>query len=187
MLRRNLILRCSAWLQTPRPAGRLAELGPSGPLYIMRSKTKTALLVSAILWVVAMMVWPGCAWPPIPATRKPILSRKKEDFAFPKPPPPSRSEIVGKLGEPDAYFPDLRVACYRVNEVTKRNLWLLLFIIPVDVEKNPGYVDVAFIEFDESDHVRRSRMSTVDHFDALHLDALAKKWLASQEAKKRKD
>ena len=154
----------------------------------MRSKTKTALLVSAVLWVVAMMVWPGCASPPLRSSRKPILSRKKEDFAFPrsKSPPPSRSEIVGKLGEPDAWVPELRVACYQVNEVTKRNLDLF-FLIPVYVEKFPGYVDVAFIEFDESDHVRRSGMSTEyrGNTSIIDLPALAKKWLASQEPKKR--
>ena len=153
----------------------------------MRSKTKKALLVSAILWVAAMMVWPGCVWPRIPSTRTPISSRTKEDFAFPKPPPPSRSEIVAKVGEPDAWLPELRVACYRVNEVTKRNLDLF-FLIPVYVEKHPGYVDVAFIEFDETDHVRRSGVSTEWHNDEYVFSgwpALAKKWLASQEPKKR--
>jgi len=150
----------------------------------MRSRTKTALLVSVVLWVVAMMVWPGCTTPPGPSSRKPILSRKKKDFAFTrsKSPPPSRSEIVGKVGEPDAWFPDLRIACYRVNEVTKRDL-MLFFVIPILVEKHPGYVDVAFIEFDESDHVRRSGMST--GYQAEGLYALAQKWLASQEPKKR--
>ena len=158
----------------------------------MRSKTRTALLVSAVLWVVAMMVWPGCTTPPLQSSRKPILSRKKEDFAFPKSPAPSRSEIVGKFGEPDAWLPELRVACYRVNEVTKRNLELFV-VIPVNVWERPGYVDVAFIEFDESDHVRRSGMSTEDFDEARQADkgkplsgwpALAKKWLASQEPKK---
>jgi len=156
----------------------------------MRSKAKAALLVSAVLWVVAMMVWPGCTTPPLKSSRKPILSRKKEDFAFPKSPPPSRSEIVGKFGEPDAWLPELRVACYRVNEVTKRNLELFV-VIPVNVWKRPGYVDVAFIEFDESDHVRRSGMRTEYYNDKdvfeKHLGgwpALAKKWLASQEPKK---
>ena len=76
-----------------------------------------------------MMVWPGCTPWPGPSSRKPILSRKKEDFAFPKSPAPSRSEIVGKLGEPDAWLPELRVACYQVNEVTKRNVELF-FVIP---------------------------------------------------------
>ena len=149
----------------------------------MRPKPKTALLVSAVLWVVAMMVWPGCATPPLPSSRKPILSRKKEDFAFPKSWPPSRSEIVRRLGEPDAYLPDLRVACYRVNEVTKRKLWLCLFIIPVNVEKHAGYVDIVFIEFDESDHVRRSGMATGNRYSALTVSA--EKWLASKDTKKR--
>ncbi|SRR6266540_1869169 len=149
----------------------------------MRSKTKTALLVSAVLWVVAMMLWPGCATPPLPSSRTPILSRKKEDFAFPKSPPPSRTEVVSKVGEPDAYLPDLRVACYRVNEVTKRKLWLCLGILPVNVERLPGYVDIAFIEFDEGDHVRRSGMSTEYRYDALTVSA--EKWLAAKETKKR--
>jgi hypothetical protein len=73
------------------------------------------------------------------------------------------------------------VACYQVNEVTKRNVQLF-FVIPTYVQKHPGYVDVAFIEFDESDHVRRSGMSTEDRHDGW--PALAKKWLASQEPKK---
>ena len=149
----------------------------------MRPKTKTALLVSAVLWVVAMMVWPGCATPPLPSSRTPILSRKKADFAFPKSPPPSRTEIVRKVGEPDAWYPDLRVACYRVNEVTRRKLWLFLFIIPVNVEKHAGYVDIVFIEFDEGDHVRRSGMSTEYRYDALTVSA--EKWLAAKETKKR--
>jgi len=153
------------------------------PSPLMRSKTKTALLISAGLWVVAMMVWPGCATPPLPSSRKPIQSRKKEDFNFPKSWPPSRSDIVHRLGEPDAYWPDLRVACYRVNEVTKRHLWLCLFVIPVNVDKRPGYVDVAFIEFDESDHVRRSGMDT-QAYRSVALRDLAKKWLASLESKK---
>jgi len=130
-----------------------------------------------------MMVWPGCATPPLRSSRKPIQSRKKEDFAFPKYPPPTRGDIVGKVGEPDAYFPNLRVACYRVNEVTRRELWLFLGVIPINVEKLPGYVDIAFIEFDESDHVRRSGMSTEYRYDALTVSA--EKWLASKETKKR--
>ena len=149
----------------------------------MRSKTKTALLVSAVLWVVAMMVWPGCATPPLPSSRKPILSRKKEDFAFPRSWPPSRSDIVRRIGEPDAYLPNQRVACYRVNEVTKRKLWLCLGVIPINVEKLRGYVDIAFIEFDESDHVRRSGMYTAYRHAAL--SDSAQKWLASKESKKR--
>ena len=77
------------------------------------------------------------------------------------------------------------MACYRVNEVTKRNLELFV-VIPVNVWKRPGYVDVAFIEFDESDHVRRSGMSTEDK-DAVdaNFGGWAKKWLASQELKQR--
>ena len=138
-----------------------------------------------------MVVWPGCTPWPGPSSRTPILSRKKDDFAFRKPPPLSRSEVVAKVGEPDAWFPDLRVACYRVNEVTKRDM-LVFVVIPIYVEKKPGYVDVAFIEFDENDHVRRSGMSTEWRGDKRFEEhdggwpVLAKKWLGSQEPIQRK-
>ncbi len=82
----------------------------------MRAKTKTVLVLGAVIFTIGMIVWPGCATPPLPSIRKPISSRKKEDFAFPKSSPQSRSEIVSKVGEPDEYFPDLRVACYRIND-----------------------------------------------------------------------
>ncbi len=38
----------------------------------MCSKAKAALLVSAVLWVLAAMVWPGCATPSSPSYRESI-------------------------------------------------------------------------------------------------------------------
>ena len=87
-----------------------------------------------------------------------------------------------RLGEPDAYLPDLRIACYRVNEVTRRKLWLCLFVIPINVENRSGYVEIAFIEFDEKDHVRRSGTRIGHQREAMSY--AAQKWLASQEPKK---
>ena len=145
----------------------------------MSSKAKAVLLVSGVLWVVAMMVWPGCATAPLPSSRVSILSRKKSDFAFAKSAQPSRSEVVRRLGEPDAFIADRRVACYRVNTVTRRKLWLLLGIIPVGVVKLPGELDIAFIEFDEHDRVRRSGMGT--GYPGAGLDFAAKRWLAAKE------
>ena len=149
----------------------------------MRTKTKNALLASGVLWVVATMVWPGCATPPLPTSRKPIASRKPEDFAFVKSTQPSRREVVGRLGEPDAYYTGIRVACYPVNTVTRRKLWLFLGIIPVGVSKMPGELDIAFIEFDEHDHVRRSGLGT--GYSGVGLEYAAKKWLATKEKEKR--
>ena len=150
----------------------------------MRSKTKTALLLSVVLWIVGMMVWPGCAVVPLPSKRQPVSSRKAEDFAFPKTWPPSRSDIVRRLGEPDVYLSDLRVACYRVNEVTRRKLWLCLFVIPMNVDKRGGYVDIAFIEYDGTDHVKRSGIG--EGYRNAALRDSAKKWLAAQAAQEAK-
>jgi hypothetical protein len=91
---------------------------------------------------------------------------------------------VHRLGEPDAWLPDYRIACYRVNEVTKRNLWLCLGVIPINVSKRPGPDEIAFIEFDERDYVRRSGIGTGYRGDALSRSA--QNWLKAQEAEKRK-
>ena len=149
----------------------------------MRTKAKTALLVSGVFWVIATMIWPGCATPPLPSSRKPISSRKPADFAFVKSTQPSRREVVERLGEPDAYFAGLRVACYRVNTVTRRKLWLFLGIIPIGVSKMPGELDIAFIEFDEHDHVRRSGLGT--GYTGEGLEYAARRWMTAKEKKKR--
>jgi len=144
------------------------------------------LLAGGTLCALALMIWPGCATPPLPSSRKPIASRKTTDFKFLKSGQASRSEIVGKLGEPDAYFTELGVGCYRINEVTKRRLWLCLFVIPVNVETHPGALDVAFIEFDEQDRARRFAISTGfygQNREGLHIAATA--WQATKAGEKR--
>src|SRR5258705_13889062 len=121
----------------------------------MPSKARTALLLFATLWVIGMVVWPGCATPPLPPLRQPIDYRKKRDFAFLKSSHVSRAEMIVKVGTPDEYFSDLRIACYRINQVTARKLWLLLGVIPVQVDKSPAGVEVALIQFDEHDRAQR--------------------------------
>jgi hypothetical protein len=134
----------------------------------MHSKVKKALVLAAVCSVVAMTVWPGCVTPPLPTSRKPIAARKKQDFAFVKSRHPGRSEIVTTLGEPDVYFEDLRVACYRVNAVTRRKLWLFLGLIPIGVSRIGGQVDVAFIQFDDQDRAQQFAITTASH--GVHLD-----------------
>jgi len=148
----------------------------------MISKAKIAFILTAILWIIAVNVWPGCATAPLRPSRTPILSRKTADFAFVQPPPPSRSEVIAKLGEPDFYLPDLRVACYRVNTVTRRDVFLFL-VIPLRIRKlpEPGF-DVAFIEFDEHDHVKRSGVALEPGY--FSYEAAAKKWMATEDKPK---
>src|ERR1051325_10125693 len=147
----------------------------------MRSKKLATLFLCAVFSVAALTVWPGCISAPLPSARRAVLARKKEDFKFTKPPQPSRVELVIKLGEPDFYFENIRVACYRVNEVTRRRIWLCLGIIPMEVQRYPGDLDVAFIEFDEQDRVRRSGTSSLRRGEKM--EVVARKWFAEDQKK----
>jgi hypothetical protein len=110
---------------------------------------------------------------PLPSSHKPIPFRSKADFVFAKTPPPSRSEILAKLGTPDFYLSDIRVACYRINTVTRHQVLLLFFVIPVYLESSPGYSDLAFIEFDERDQVSRAGMVNTPKDD---MQTTARQW-----------
>jgi hypothetical protein len=145
----------------------------------MRSKAKMAFVFSAILWIIGVIVWPGCVTPTLPPTRSPIAARNKADFEFVKSSQPSREEVTIKLGEPDAYLSDLRVACYRVTTVKRREVFLVLFVIPVSIDKLPDQYDVALVEFDEHDHVKRSGLVT--QLNRESFDQTARKWLASKD------
>jgi hypothetical protein len=94
------------------------------------SRAKILFFASATLFAVGFAVWPGCATAPLPSSRQPIGLRKKADFKFAKREQPSRTEVVRRVGEPDAYAADVRVACYRVSDVTRRELWLLFGFLP---------------------------------------------------------
>ena len=148
----------------------------------MRSKAKTAFVGAAIFWIIAVVVWPGCATPPLPSTRTPVASRTKADFEFIKSSQPSRDDVFAKLGAPDAYLSNLRVACYRVNTVKRRELFLLLFVIPLGVNQLPSDFDVALIEFDEQDHAKRSGIAV--QLNQESFDHTATKWLSSKDRTK---
>ena len=108
----------------------------------------------------------------------------------------TRSEIVGRLGEPDAYVDDIRVAAYLVNSITRRNVTLLLGIIPLGTTTKRNYeFDIALIQFDEGDHVRRFGMRTgyghgkivwpTSRSPVPGLEYEARKWLAEKEKEQR--
>jgi len=96
---------------------------------------------------------------------------------------PSRDEVIAKLGQPDTYLDDVKVACYHVNSVTRRKTLLLLFVIPTPVEKRPEF-DLALIQFDETDHVKRYGLVRQPAYQSY--DSAAEAWLASQEKKAKK-
>ena len=116
------------------------------------------LVVLGALGAAALLVWPGCAWPALPAKRTPLSSLRTADFKYAPGatnPRPSRAEIEAKLGAPDEYYEDLRVAAYRLNEVKRKRLWLLFFVLPVGVTQEPGQLEIGLIEYNDAGQVRR--------------------------------
>ena len=77
-------------------------------------KTKRAFLAAGAFFAAGLILWPGCATPPLPASRTPISPLKRADFSFVKEANPTRDDVIAKLGQPDEYFPDLRVAISRL-------------------------------------------------------------------------
>lgn len=138
--------------------------------HFVRSRKVKLLLVAVVLFTVGLMVWPGCAFLPLPSKRTPIASRTTAPFKIRQPQQFTRAEVVARLGPPDEYFPDMRVACYRVNDVEKRKLFLLLFVIPINVMKEKAY-DIGFVEFDEQDRVRRAGIKTYSAGQKLQIAA----------------
>ena len=122
----------------PRPSPACDCRTAARGLGVMWVRSIRALCVSGVFCALGLMIWPGCATPPLRSIRKPIADRKKADFAFLKSTPLSREEVVAKVGVPDACYADLRVCVYRINDVTRRNLLLCLFVIPMGVQQTPG-------------------------------------------------
>ena len=120
----------------------------------MRSKSTLVFVLLSAIWVAANIVWMGCIYIPLPAKHEPFMSRTKSEIKTANRSKLSRDEVTAKLGTPDAYLPDLHVACYRINSINKRALMLLL-IIPLGTESRglEGY-DLAMLEFDPTDHVK---------------------------------
>ena len=165
----------------------------------MHTKAIKALVISGMVSVIGLIFWPGCATPPLPAKRQSIQGRKAEDFAFAKPASVDRAEVMRRLGAPDAYFNGQSLVCYRVNDVTRRNLFLCLFVVPITVNKQPGWQEVALVQFDEHDVVRYSGIemffngARYQRGPPFHLRTpearlkyAATNWVAAQERKDKK-
>ena len=138
----------------------------------MRLRTKRAFLAAGALCAAGFIVWPGCATPPLPSSRKPVSSLRPADFSFGKSAHPSRIDIVSKIGKPDEYFADLRVACYKLNRLTRRRLWLLFGVLPVAAPKDADRLEVAMIQYDDHDRAQRIEITIVPGYQGtLHHSA----------------
>lgn len=125
---------------------------------LKRTPSPRFLVVLGVLGAAALLVWPGCAWPALPARRTPLSNLRTADFKYAPTvgqTRPTRTEIEAKLGAPDEYYEDLRVAAYRLNEVKRKRLWLLFFVLPVSVTQDPSELEVGFVEYNDAGNVRR--------------------------------
>ena len=131
---------------------------------MIRFPTKVALLAAGALFTAGFVVWPGCATPPLPASRTPLSSLKRSDFSFVKRVHPNREEIVSKLGKPDLYFADLEVACYKLNEIKRSRLCLLFGILPIYAFRDPGCLEVAMIQYDDHHRAQQCEIRIIPQF-----------------------
>lgn len=147
-------------------------LGTSGIMRMFTAMIKIGSLASLCL------VGAGCYSPVVSISRQPISSRSTNDFEFVRLAHPTKSEVERRLGKPDGYFPDLRVAAYSINTVIRRRLTLFLFILPVGGFRDYDLYDIACIEFDEHDNARRCEVILRG---SRYLRFEAKEWVKSTD------
>ena len=89
------------------------------------------------------------------------------------------------MGKPDLFCDDLRIAVYPVEELERRKLVLLFFFIPIrSFTDYPGY-QIACIEFDERERVRRYGTTTgYLGLSSGDLRFYAKEWIQTRDVKK---
>lgn len=138
---------------------------------------KRRLFAAGVLCAVGFTVWPGCILTPLPSSRHPLSSLKSADFSQRKNTMPTRNEIDGKLGKPDEYFPDLHVACYKLNRLSRHKVLLLFGVLPVSMQRDLDRLEVGLIHFDDQGRALRMETVIVSGYDSLHYSA--QKWLAA--------
>ena len=127
----------------------------------MRNKKRSAWLVAGLLSAAGFIIWPGCAWPPLPSTHHPVSFLKPADFSFKKNTHPPRAEILAKLGQPDGYYAENGVAYYKLDRLTRNRVMLLFFILPINTYPDSDRFKVAFLQFDEHDHLQKAELKIV--------------------------
>ncbi len=125
---------------------------------VHRSQTRRPLVVflGGVLFAsVGFIIWPGCASAPLTITRKPVSTLDSKQVTSLNGHPLTRDEVEGRLGKPDEYFADVRVACYPLNHLNRRRLLLLLGVVPFGTYPDQLGGEVAMIQFDELGKLQR--------------------------------
>lgn len=141
----------------------------------MRPRLLQALLATGALAATALVIWPGCAIVPLPQSRKPLPGRNPADVQYVRESMPTRTEVLARLGAPDAELTGSSVACYRLNEVRRRRLWLLFGVLPISAPADPVRTDLALLQFGSDDRVQRFGILT-NQYTGGNLQWLAKRW-----------
>ena len=85
---------------------------------------------------------------PLPSSRTPVGSVRRADVRAAKREQLTKAEIVHRLGKPDVWYADLKVACYKLNDVSRRRLVLLFGVVPIGVPEDNQGLEVAMFQFD---------------------------------------
>ena len=144
----------------------------------VRLKTKSAFLFAGIVSAIGLIVWPGCTTPPLPSTRHPISTLKIDDFRFARKTHPNRAEVVSKLGTPDESYPEYGVICYKINRLTRHRIALLFGLLPISTWPDNDRLEVAFIQFDEHEQVKRMEIKIVPAYANLRYTVIV--WVKDQ-------
>ena len=142
----------------------------------MHPASKNPLLLTVLVAVIALSVWPGCATVPVPAKRDSIAGRKTSDFGFIRKGKTTRSDVVAKLGKPTEDFSDIRVTGYYITTIQPRSMFLITVIPAGTGTRGRAELQLALIEFDEQDRVKRSGILTT----AKTAREAAVNWLAGK-------
>ncbi len=147
----------------------------------MRPRLLQALLATGALAATALVVWPGCAFAPLPESRKPVAGRKPADVQFVRQSMPTRTEVLARLGPPDVELTNAPVTCYRINSVKRRTLWLLFGILPIAAPADPVRTDLALLQYGSDDRVQRFGILT-NQYAGGNLQWVTKRWATNTAA-----
>jgi len=134
-----------------------------------------------VLGTLALLIWPGCATPPLPSSRKPLSALRPADFSFKPDAPRFRRDILGQLGHPDEDHPQLGVVCYRLNQLTRRRLWLLFGVLPIAAPRDVDRLEIALLRFDQADQLQAVEVKIVTAYQPLR--QAAQQWVDELDSK----